>query len=766
MTHPQPSEHRTEAERIRALRELLERANRAYYVDAAPFMSDMEFDAQLAELAELESRHPELHDPNSPTQRVGGQPLEGEFESRAHRVPMKSVDNTYSLDDFRAWYQRCADALRPASSGSPTGSLAAPTPHPAADALIAGGLFAPEPTVAPTAEPPADSPAPPPAYSPALWADPKVDGLAISLRYERGELTEALTRGDGEKGDLVTANVRAIRAIPLRLRAPREPKWDGIPAVLEVRGEIFMPVREFERINEERERHGEPLFANARNSCVGTLKNKDPKVVASRRLSFVAHGRGEGEGLPALGSHSEFVAYLKELGVPVSAIGGRHDSADGAARAIEEFAGRRDALDFAVDGMVVRIDRFDEQERLGATAKSPRWAVAYKYPAEQGETVLEKVEWQVGKGGTITPRATMRPLRIAGSTVRHATLHNIEEIQRRDLRIGDHVVIEKAGEIIPQVVRAVVGKRTGAETPIEPPSACPACGGAVEREGPKLFCGNPSCSARFRERLKWFVGRDQMNVDGLGEDLIDDLVDEGQVARFADVFRFDPQRLNRALMVSRARKRAQKEGANVEQKVAEAIARAEKHGVGDQAQGILDAAATAARERGLARVLAGLGIRHVGASAAKTLARRFRSAGELLAATEEQLAALDDFGEVTARSVAAWLAGDEAKRIFADLASAGVDLDSREPMPVAAGANAFAGRTFVVTGTLERLGRTEVTEILERAGAKVAGSVSKKTSVLVAGAEAGSKLAKAQELGVEIWDETRLDAELTSAGLK
>ncbi len=757
MTHPQPSEHRTEAERIRALRELLERANRAYYVDAAPFMSDMEFDAQLAELAELESRHPELHDPNSPTQRVGGQPLEGEFESRAHRVPMKSVDNTYSLDDFRAWYQRCAEALRPASAGSPTGPLAAPTPPPAADALVAGGLFAAEPTVAPagespaesTAESPAESPAPPPAYSPALWADPKVDGLAISLRYERGELTEALTRGDGEKGDLVTANVRAIRAIPLRLRVPREAKWDGIPAVLEVRGEIFMPVREFERINDERERHGEPLFANARNSCVGTLKNKDPKVVASRRLSFVAHGRGEGEGLPALGSHSEFVAYLKELGVPVSAIGARHDSADGAARAIEEFAGRRDALDFAVDGMVVRIDRFDEQERLGATAKSPRWAVAYKYPAEQGETVLEKVEWQVGKGGTITPRATMAPLRIAGSTVRHATLHNIEEIQRRDLRIGDRVVIEKAGEIIPQVVRAVVEKRTGGETPIEPPSACPACGGAVEREGPKLFCGNPSCSARFRERLKWFVGRDQMNVDGLGEEIVDALVDAGLVRDFADVFRLD------AAVVARTLAKGEK-----------ALAELEKKGPGRRATSIIDAAADAARNRGLARVLAGLGIRHVGASAAKTLARRFRSAGELLAATEEQLAALDDFGEVTARSVAAWLAGDEAKRIFADLASAGVDLDSREPMPVAAGANAFAGRTFVVTGTLERLGRTEVTEILERAGAKVAGSVSKKTSVLVAGAEAGSKLAKAQELGVEIWDETRLDAELTSAGLK
>ena len=700
--------------RIAELRELLARANTAYYVDAAPFMSDQEFDTLLAELASLEQSHPELFDANSPTQRVGGQPLEGEFETRAHRAPMKSVDNTYSLDDFRAWYQRCADAL--GAGGAADGDV--------------GGLFA--------------------AAGPALWADPKVDGLAISLRYENGELVEALTRGDGEKGDLVTNNVRAIRAIPLKLRAPREDKWGtAVPAVLEVRGEIFMPVREFERINAEREKHGEDLFANARNSCVGTLKNKDPKIVASRRLSFVAHGRGEGEGLPALASHSEFVAYLKELGVPVSTIGARHGSAESAARAIEAFADKRDTLDFAVDGMVVRIDRFDEQDKLGMTAKSPRWAVAYKYPAEQKETVLEKVDWQVGKGGTITPRATMTPVLVAGSTVKHATLHNIEEIQRRDLRIGDRVIIEKAGEIIPQVVRAVVEKRTGSEKPIDAPSACPACGAAVEREGPKLFCGNSSCSARFRERLKWFVGRDQMNIDGLGEEIVDALVDAGLVKDFADVFRLD------TLTVARTLAKGDK-----------ALAEIEKKGPGRRATSLIESAADAAQHRGLTRVLAGLGIKHVGSSAAKTLARRFRSADELLAATEEQLAALSDFGEITAKSVAAWLASDEAKRVFADLAAVGVDLTSREPKPVEAGANAFAGKTFVVTGTLEQFGRTEATEILERAGAKVAGSVSKKTSVVVAGAEAGSKLAKAQELGVEVWDESRFLAELVAAGLK
>ena len=685
--------------RLLDLRQLLTRASAAYFVDAAPFMTDQEFDTLLAELASLEAMHPELDDPNSPTKRVGGAPLEGEFETRAHRAAMRSVDNTYSIGDFRTWYQRCADGL-------------------AGDA-------------------------------PALFADPKVDGLAISLRYENGELTEALTRGDGLRGDVVTNNVRAIRAIPLKLRAPQRESWSGIPAVLEVRGEIFMPVREFERINEEREKHGEQLFANARNSCVGTLKNKDPKIVASRRLSFVAHGRGEGEGLPALASHSEFVAYLKELSVPVSPLGARYESVDAAACAIEEFANKRASLDFAVDGMVVRIDRFDLQDALGATSKSPRWAIAYKYPAEQGETTLLKVEWHVGKGGTITPRAIMEPLKIAGSTVKHATLHNIEEIQRRDLRIGDRVIIEKAGEIIPQVVRAVIEKRTGSEQVIEAPTACPACSAAVEREGPKIFCGNPSCSARFRERLKWFVGRDQMNIDGLGEEIIDALVDAGLVKDFVDMFRLE------ATLVARTLAKGEK-----------ALAEVEKKGPGKRATAIIESAADAAKSRGLTRVLAGLGIKHVGATAAKTLARRFRSADELLGATEEQLAALEDFGEITAKSLATWLAGTEAKRIFAELASVGVDLNSCEPKPVEVGTNAFAGKTFVVTGTLEHFGRSEAIEILERAGAKVAGSVSKKTAVVVAGAEAGSKLAKAQELGVDVWDESRFIAELTAAGLK
>lgn len=686
-----------ECARIMELRALLTRATTAYYADATPFMTDQEFDELLSELAALEELHPSLHDANSPTARVGGAPMAGEFQTRAHRMRMLSVDNTYSINDFRAWYQRCVETV---------------------------------------------------GDDCAIFADPKVDGLAISLRYENGALIEAVTRGDGTQGDVVTANVRAIRAVPLQLRAPvANAESTAIPSVLEVRGEIFMPVKEFERINELREKHGEELFANARNSCVGTLKNKDPKVVASRRLSFVAHGRGEGEGLPALQSHSQFVAYLRSLGIPVSPLGRAFTSVDAAVEFIEDFAAKRAALDFAVDGLVLRIDSFAQQETLGETSKSPRWGIAYKYPAEQGETTLERVEWQVGKGGTITPRAIMTALKLAGSTVRHATLHNIEEIQRRDLRIGDRVIIEKAGEIIPQVVRAVVDKRTGAETPIELPIACPACGSAVELQGPKLYCANATCTARFRERLKWFVGRDQMNVDGMGEEIVDALVDAGLIKTFADVFALD------VAVVARTLAKGEK-----------ALQEIEKKGPGKRATALVASAAHAASTRGLTRVLAGLGIKHVGASASKTLARRYADATLLLNASEAELVELEDFGEITAKSVAAWLASDEARTTFSTLAAVGVNLVSQEQPRASPGSNAFAGRTFVVTGTLTSLGRSEVTEKLERLGAKVAGSVSKKTSVVVAGLEAGSKLEKAQELGIEIWDEARLQTELASAG--
>jgi DNA ligase (NAD+) len=671
---------RREKARIGELRELLRRADRAYFVENRPFLADSEYDRLLKELAALEARHPGLEDPTSPTRRVGGAASEG-FATAVHRVPMRSIDNSYDEADVRAWYARCREGL-------------------AAEGEL------------------------------ALVCDPKVDGVAISLRYERGELVSAVTRGDGEKGDAVTANARAIRAVPLRLEG------DRVPEVVEVRGEIFMPDASFARINRERAEAGEPLFANPRNSTAGTLKSLDPEVVRSRGLRFLAHGLGETSGpLEAGRTWSGSLVALASLGIPTSPDAVRVEGVEAALAAIASFDARRRTMGFAVDGMVVRLDRLDFQESLGSTAKSPRWCIAFKYPPDQGRTRLRQVEWQVGKGGTLTPRATMDPVPLAGTVVRHATLHNIEEIRRRDIRLGDLVIVEKAGEIIPQVVQPVVEERTGNETPIEPPARCPSCGGAIEPEGPKLYCVNPECPAQFRERLAWFVGRDQMDIEGMGEKLVDQLVEGGLVRHFADIFRLDRRDL---LALER---------------------------VGETSADNLLAAIGAARSRGLVRVLAGLGIRHIGAAAAKTLAKAFPDADSLLAADEAQLRELPDFGEITAASLAADLRTPRMRETFRRLAEAGVDLRSPIHDPSAAPpAGPFAGKTVVVTGSIEGYTRTGITELLERLGAKVAGSVSKRTQLVIAGEEAGSKLDKARELGIEVWDAARFAREIAAAG--
>ena len=668
-----------ERERIAELRELLERANRAYYVEADPIMSDRDFDARLEELAAREKSHPEFADPDSPTQRVGGEPVSG-FQTAAHAVPMTSIDNTYSIEDLEAWHARVLKGL---------------------DDLVESGV--------------------------GLVCDPKIDGVAISLRYEGGRLVSATTRGDGSRGDVVTSNVRAIQAIPLRL--------DTIdpPEVVEIRGEIVMPNSSFDRVNTEREARNEPLFANARNSTAGTLKSLDPGITASRGLRFIAHGRGETIGLE-VETYSCFLDQVRAWGVPANAHSRALESLDDVVRRVEAFQRERQDLDYGVDGMVVRVDRFDLQIELGATAKAPRWAIAFKYPAEQARTRLVAVEWQVGKGGTLTPRATMEPVLVAGTTVRHATLHNIEEIRRKDLRIGDLVVIEKAGEIIPQVVEPVTEPRTGIETVIDPPAVCPACGGGVEQEGPKLFCVSPECPAQFREKLKWFVGRDQMDVDGLGEKLVDQLVDAGLVQHFADVFRLQRDDL---LTLER---------------------------MGEKSADNLLAGLEVAKDRGLARVLAGMGIRHVGASAAKMLARHFPDAEALMAASVETLEDLPDFGEITATSLHEHLASEPTRESFRRLVESGVSLQSDLYRPpgeeTEAVASPVAGKTVVITGTLESTGRKELGERLEALGATITGSVSKKTDLLIAGEKAGSKLKKAEDLGLEIWDEPRLIAEL------
>ena len=685
----------SDADRIHELRDLLERANRAYYVDAESIMSDRDFDQRLAELAELEDAHPELAADDSPTRRVGGEPVEG-FENAEHAVPMTSIDNTYSIDDLQAWYERVLKGLD--------------REPPAEDDESADGLFEV-----------ADGP------GVDLVCDPKIDGVAISLRYEQGRLVSATTRGDGTRGDVITSNVRAIRSIPLRL-ATTTP-----PAVVEIRGEIVMPNASFERVNAERASAGDPLFANARNSTAGTLKSLDPAITASRGLRFIAHGRGETDGVEVAG-YAAFLDLARSWGVPANAHSQAFASIGEAIERIESFRDERQDLEYGVDGMVVRVDRFDLQRDLGATAKAPRWAIAFKYPAEQARTRLLEVEWQVGKGGTLTPRATMEPVLVAGTTVRHATLHNIEEIRRKDLRVGDVVVIEKAGEIIPQVVEAVVDQRTGSEISIDPPSTCPACRGAVEPEGPKLFCTSPECPAQFREKLKWFVGRDQMDVDGLGEKLVDQLVDADLVHHFADLFLLERDDL---LDLER---------------------------MGEKSADNLLEGLEAAKSRGLARVLAGMGIRHVGASAAKVLARHFPDAEGLMAATTEVLEELPDFGEITARSLHDHLAAEATREAFERLVAAGVSLASdlyREPGDESDSVRtSFSGKTIVITGTLESFGRKQLAERLESLGATITGSVSKKTDLLIAGEKAGSKLQKALDLGVETWDEPRLVSEL------
>lgn len=714
-----------EPARIAELRDLLTRANRAYYVDADPIMSDTEFDRLLEELAELEAKHPDLADPASPAVRVGGEPIEG-FETRRHAVPMMSIDNTYNEAEVRAWVERVARGLKDEGQG-----------RPAADRFV---------------------------------CDPKVDGVAVSLRYEKGELVYALTRGDGTSGDDVTHAVRTVRAIPLRLDAPKK----KLPDVLEVRGELFIPLSQFARINRERAEAGEAPLMNPRNATAGTIKMLDPTVAADRKLGFVAHGRGEVDDGFA-DSFTEFMKKIKAMGVAVSPMATPAKDADAVLAAIDRFNEDRHDLDYLTDGMVVRVNRFDQQELLGYTSKSPRWAIAYKYAAERANTVLLGVEHQVGKTGKITPRATMEPVLLAGTTVQHATLHNYGQIAQKDIRIGDTVEVEKAGEIIPYVLGVVASARSKDSKKITPPRSCPACGGVVEVEpseavdDPKLEttrrCVNPECPAQVREKLVWFVGRRQMDIDGLGEKTIDLIREAADIPleHFADIF----------LLYEHE------------------DALRELEGLGEKSVTQMLKGIEAAKGRGMARVLAGLGIRHVGESTAKALARVFPSIDALLDAEAWELmpTALNSMsqaererltgspekldnppetglGALTAPVVHDYLHSKAARETFDRLREVGVDLSSKDYVDpakreaLASADNAFAGRTFVLTGTLEHFERAALKDVLEGLGAKVSGSVSKNTDVVVAGEKAGSKLDKAQELGIEIWDEARLLEEL------
>ncbi|MCC6228615.1 MAG: NAD-dependent DNA ligase LigA [Phycisphaerales bacterium] len=714
--------------RAEHLRDVLNRANRAYYVDATPIMPDAEFDRHLAELAALEAAHPELAVPTSPTQRVGGEAIDS-FRSVAHAVPMLSIDNTYSEADVREWYARVEKGL----SGG--------------DSLFASATN--EPIV--------------------LTADPKIDGVALSVRYENGRLVRAVTRGDGSKGDDVTHAARTIRSVPLTLDTPHPPD------VLEVRGEVYFPLKEFERINAERQLADEDALMNPRNAAAGTLKQLDPKEVAKRKLAFVPHGRGVVPGNFAE-SHSDFLAKIKQFGFAVNPHVRVCRGVEDALLAIEDFDKKRRTLDYATDGMVVRVDSFAQQDALGTTAKSPRWVIAFKYPAERKMTRLVRVEHQVGKTGKITPRAVMEPVLLAGTVVQHATLHNYGWLRsiRTDLSLsedqdpgthlceGDMIEIEKAGEIIPYVLRVDLSQRPKGAKQIHAPDHCPACKGPVEVEEDAAeetgrFCLNPSCPAQIREKLIWFAGRKQMDVDGLGEKTVD-LIRASAIPlnSFPDIFRL---RDYATMLVT-------------------------LEGMGDRKVEKLLGGIDAAKSRGLSRLLAGLGIRHVGDTTAKMLARQFPDLDALLAADERLLRpksltkkeAVDlglpedtadraetGLGKDTAPAVHTYLHSPQAKMLFKELRALGVDVTSHDfASAKSASAGPLAGKTFVITGTLENYEREDLKAVLEKLGAKVSGSVSKNTSVVVVGTSAGSKFDKARELGIETWDEPRLIRELAA----
>ncbi|MGP1308816.1 MAG: NAD-dependent DNA ligase LigA [Phycisphaerales bacterium] len=712
--------------RIQSLRDELARANRAYYVDAKPFMTDREFDEKLAELAALEDRF-DLRDPNSPTARVGGEAT-GKFPTIRHAVPMLSIDNTYSADEVRQWVARVAKQLgvRLDEEGERETLFEAEGDGRTSDASL------------------------------RFVCDPKIDGVALSLRYEKGALVRAVTRGDGEKGDDITPNARAIRAIPLTLEG-------DTPNVLEVRGEAYIPSDEFERINEEREGADLEPFMNPRNACAGTLKQLDPKVVAERRLGFVAHGIGEISPKGTFENYTDFLLAIREMGVPIAGDARAIDGADAILEWIEEFDRRRADLAYAVDGVVIKVDSFAQHAALGTTAKSPRWCVAFKYPAERKTTILSEVQFQVGKTGKITPRAILEPVLIAGTMVRHASLHNFGLLAERDLRLGDTVVVEKAGEIIPQVLSPVLEKRPKSARKVKPPEECPVCGGPVEIEHDDAEretarrCVNPECPAQIREKLIHFAGRRQMDIDGLGEKTIDQIRETGSIPldSFADVFRLSAHR-DALLDLDRMG----------EKKVDNLLAGIEE-----------------AKGRGMARVLAGLGIRHVGETTAKQLARMFPSVDALLGASVENLApkaikkkdeaealgfARDPkdrpetgLGQLTAGVVYDYLHSPQAKKTFKALSQEGVDLASREyeerqRLASSAKDSPFTGKTIVLTGSLESFERKELSDLLESLGAKVTGSVSKNTDLVIAGEAAGSKLDKANALGVEVWDESAL----------
>ena len=657
------SEALAEAER---LRKELRHHEYLYYVMDAPTITDAEYDRLMIRLREIEAEYPEDVPADSPTQRVGGK-VNPEFTEVKHLTPLLSLGNAFSADELRAFDERVRNGL-------PQGSEV------------------------------------------EYVLEPKIDGLACSLVYENGKLVRAATRGDGVVGENVTANVRTIRAIPLTLTVPA---GEEVPELLDVRGEVYMPRHEFMRLNEERAEKGEAEFANPRNAAAGSLRQLDPQVTAKRSLSFFAYNVGNG----ALEKHSDSLAMLKGYGFKVSENYKVVANIEEAIKFIEEFDAKRSSLAYDTDGAVIKVNAVYQQRILGATGKDPRWAIAYKFPPEQAETTLEDIVWRVGRTGVLTPTAVLTPVKLSGSVVSRATLHNEDFIREKGICIGDRVVINKAGEIIPEVLRVVESKRTGEETPVVIPAECPECGWKVERQGSEaaIRCTNPHCPALGREGLIHFVSRDAMNIEGCGPSVINQLIDSELVRDAADLYSLQKEDL---LKLER---------------------------MGEKSADNLLKAIEASKENELDKLLFGLGIRHVGAKVARILAEEFGTVKNLLEAEHEQLAAIRDIGDKIAESVVTWLSVPTNVDLLERLEKAGLKMEFA--VRAKSESNPFFGKTLVFTGTLPTLGRAEAQTMAQDVGAKVSGSVSKKTDFVIAGAEAGSKLEKAEKLGVTVIDE-------------
>ncbi|MCD4831996.1 MAG: NAD-dependent DNA ligase LigA [Anaerohalosphaeraceae bacterium] len=647
--------------RINVLRRQIRDNDYCYYVLAAPQISDRRYDELFAELKALEQANPELITDDSPTQRVGGKPLEN-FVTVRHSVPMLSIDNTYSADELRAFDQRIAKILSTDD------------------------------------------------YE--YIVELKIDGLAVNLRYEKGQLAQAATRGDGSSGDDVTNNVRTIKSIPLSLL----PSVD-VPDLLEVRGEVFLPKKAFAELNARRTELEQPPFANPRNAAAGSLKLLDAAVVAQRKLAFFAYSLGN-VSQNFSSSHHDSFEKLKSLGLPVNSHIGKTKTIDEAIDICEQWDKKRFELNYQIDGMVIKIDSFAQREILGSTGRAPRWCISYKFAAEQADSKIISIDVQVGKMGTLTPVANLEPVQLAGTVVKRASLHNFDEVKRLDVRIGDTVVIEKAGEIIPQVVEVKKQFRPEGTQEILPPQMCPVCEQKAEKDdnGVYIRCLNDYCPAKVKEQIKYFAGRDQMDIEGLGPAIIDQLVEKKLVTELADLYRITKQDL------------------------------LELERMGEKSADNLLASIEKSKTQNLARVIAGLGIQHVGAGVAEILAGKYGSVDKLIQADQTELSEIAQIGPAIAKSIRDYF--DKWLNRAEDL------LKYLNPQVVTtAVSNKLVEKTFVITGTLKEFSRAEVKELIKRNGGKVSSTVSSKTSYLLAGAEPGSKIEKAKKLGVEIISE-------------